>query len=62
MIEYWPMILQTVVIVFAIVAAIRHSEKRMSTMEAEVRNLKDAVRPIPGISRAVARLEGKTLK
>ena len=60
--EYWPMVLQTAVIVFAIVAAIRHSEKRMSTMETEVKNLKEAVRPIPGISRAVARLEGKVQK
>jgi hypothetical protein len=57
--EYWPIILQTIVIVGAIVAAIRHSEKRMATMETKVEHLEEAVKPLSGISRAVARLEGK---
>ena len=57
--EIFATIIQTVVLVIALIAAIRHSERRMATMETEVQNLKDAVKPIPGISRAVARLEGK---
>ena len=57
--EYVPIVLQTIVIVLAIIGAIRHSERRMSTMETKVDHLEDAVRPIPGISRKLARLEGK---
>lgn len=60
--QHWPIILQTVVIVFAIIAAIRHSERRMSTMETKVDHLEEAVKPIPGISRKLARLEGKLTK
>lgn len=58
--QFWPIILQTLVIIAAIVAAIRHSERRITKIETKVDHLEEAVRPIPGISRAVARLEGKT--
>lgn len=58
--EYWPIILQTIVIVGAMVAAIRHSERRITRVETKIESLETAVRPIPGISRAVARLEGKS--
>lgn len=53
------MFLQTVVIIIAVVASIRHSEKRLSTMETKISHLEVEVAPIPGISRAVARLEGR---
>lgn len=57
--EAWiALVLQTVVIVVAIIASIRHSERRMTTVETKISHLEEAVRPIPGISRAVARLEG----
>ena len=57
--EYWPLVVQTFVIIFAIIASVKHAEKRMTTMETKVAHLEESVRPIPGISRAVARLEGK---
>ncbi len=59
LIKFWPIILQTVVILIAIIASVRHSEKRMSTMETKVDHLEEAVKPIPGISRKLARLEGR---
>jgi hypothetical protein len=57
--EYVPLILQTVVLLIAIVASIRHSEKRITRIETKVESLEDAVKPIPGMSRAVARVEGE---
>jgi len=62
MTEHWPIILQTIVIVMAIIATVRHSEKRMSTMETKVEHLEKAVKPIPGISRALAQLKGQINK
>ena len=50
---------QTVIIIIAIIAAIRHSEKRLSTVEAKVEHLELEIGRLPGISRAVARIEGK---
>ena len=57
--DYWPLILQTVVIVLAIVAGIRHSERRITKVETKVEGLEEAVKPIPGISRHLATLEGE---
>lgn len=58
--ELWLAIVgQTIVIVLAVVAAVRHSERRISRCETEIMNLKEKVQPIPGISRALARLEGQ---
>lgn len=59
LIEYWPIILQTIIIVLAIVAGVRHSERRISRCEVKIEGLEERVQPIPGISRAVARLEGR---
>ena len=50
---------QTIVIVAAIVAFAMRSERRVTAVETKVAHLESEVRPIPGISRAVARLEGK---
>ena len=58
MIEYWPIILQTGVLLVAFVASAKISERRITQIETKVNHLEEAVRPIPGISRAVARLEG----
>lgn len=59
LIEYWPIILQTIIIVLAIVAGVRHSEHRISRCETKIEHLELQVRPVPGISRAVARIEGR---
>ena len=57
--EYVPLILQTVVLLIAIVASIRHSEKRITRIETKVEHLEDAVKPIPGISRHLASVEAE---
>ena len=59
MIEHLPIVVQTVVIIVAIIASVKHGEKRIATVETKVEHLEEAVKPIPGISRAVARLEGQ---
>jgi hypothetical protein len=58
--ELWVAMLgQTIVIVIAIIGAIKHSEKRLSTVEAKVEHLEVEIGRLPGISRAVSRIEGK---
>lgn len=58
--ELWVAIIgQTVVIVLAIVAGLRHTEKRITKIETKVEHLEKSMEPVPGISRAVARLEGR---
>ncbi len=59
MIEYWPIILQTGILLVAFIAQAKVSERRISQCETKVEHLEEAVKPIPGISRAVARLEGQ---
>lgn len=55
--QYVPLILQTVVLLIAIVASIRHSEKRITRIETKVEHLEESVKPIPGISRHLASVE-----
>lgn len=58
--ELWTAIIgQTIVILVAIVAGLRHTEKRITKIETKVEHLEKSVEPVPGISRAVARLEGR---
>lgn len=58
--ELWVAIIsQTIVILVAIVAGLRHTEKRITKLETKVEHLERSVDPLPGISRAVARLEGR---
>lgn len=58
--ELWVAIIsQTIVILVAIVAGLRHTEKRITKLETKVEHLEHSVQPLPGISRAVARLEGR---
>ena len=58
--EFWVAIIgQTIVIVAAIVASFLRTERRITTVETKVEHLERETAPIPGISRAVARLEGK---
>jgi tetrahydromethanopterin S-methyltransferase subunit B len=60
--ELWVAIIsQTIVILIAIVAGLRHTEKRITKLETKVEHLERSVDPLPGISRAVARLEGRHL-
>jgi hypothetical protein len=58
--ELWTAIIgQTIVILVAIVAGLRHTEKRITKIETKVEHLEKSVESVPGISRAVARLEGR---
>jgi len=57
--EYLPIVLQTGILLIAFIASAKISERRISQIETKVEHLEEAVKPIPGISRAVARLEGQ---
>ncbi|KPK74258.1 MAG: hypothetical protein AMJ84_00275 [Acidithiobacillales bacterium SM23_46] len=58
--ELWTAIIgQTIVIVLAIIGGLRHTEKRITKIETKVEGLEQQVQAVPGISRAVARLEGR---
>lgn len=59
MIEYLPEIVQTFIIIVAIVGSVKHGEKRITAVETKVEHLEEAVKPIPGISRKLAHLEGQ---
>jgi hypothetical protein len=57
--EFWVAIIgQTIIIVVSVVAAFVRTERRITKMEAEVSHIQSECGRIPGISRAVARLEG----
>ncbi len=58
--EFWVGIIgQTIVIVVAIVASAIRNERRIATLESEVKHIEMECGRIPGISRALARLEGE---
>lgn len=57
--EFWAAIIgQTVILIVTIVAAFVRTERRITKLETEVRHIEHECDRIPGISRAVARLEG----
>jgi hypothetical protein len=57
--EFWAALVgQTIIIVLAIVASRIHAEKRITTIETKVEHLEVEVGRLPGISRAVAKIEG----
>lgn len=59
--EAWiALVGQTIVIVVAIVASFVKTERRITTVETKIRHLELETSAIPGISRAVARLEGQS--
>jgi hypothetical protein len=58
--EFWAAIVgQTIIIVVTVVAAAIRNERRITKVETKVDHLEEECGRIPGISRAVARLEGK---
>ena len=58
--EFWlAIITQTIVIVVAIAAAAVRNERRITKVETEVKHIEVECGRIPGISRALARLEGE---
>jgi hypothetical protein len=56
--EIWAIIIQTIVLVVGFVGFMVRREHRLTKVESRIQNLEKAVDPIPGLSRAVARLEG----
>lgn len=58
--DAWAAIgLQTVVLLIAIVGLAMRIERRMTAVETKVDHLEAVSAQVPGISRAVARLEGQ---
>ncbi len=58
MIIPWSMVLQTLLIIGSVLASFVRLRERITALETDVKHLTNDVKPIPGISRAVARLEG----
>lgn len=57
--ELWGMALQTVVLVVSIGGIIIKVDRRISKLESEISHIENMSAQVPGISRAVARLEGR---
>lgn len=59
--DAWAAIgLQTIVLLIAIIGLAMRIERRMTAVETKVDHLEAVTAQVPGISRAVARLEGKS--
>ncbi len=54
----WPIVLQTLLIIAAVFASFVRLRERITALETTAKHLENDVKPIPGISRAIARLEG----
>lgn len=57
--ELWAILIQTVVLVVTFIGFMLRREHRITKVEGRVDAVEDSIKPLPGISRAVARLEGK---
>ena len=57
--EIWAVIAQTVVLVVGFIAFMVRREHRLTKVEGRLTAVESAVRPIPGISRKLAHLEGR---
>jgi hypothetical protein len=58
--ELWLAIVgQTIVLLFAVVGMAIRSEHRITKVEDKVEHIESVCQTVPGISRAVARLEGR---
>lgn len=58
--EMWVAIIgQTIVILVVIVGAALRGERRITKLEGKVEHIEAVCSTVPGISRAVARLEGR---
>lgn len=53
---------QTIVLVVIIIGAAMRGERRITRVETKVEHIEFVCEQVPGISRAVARLEGKASK
>jgi len=58
--EFWVAIIgQTVIIVVTIVAAFIRTERRITKVETKVEHIEHEMDKLPGLSRAVARIQGR---
>jgi len=60
--EIWAVVIQTIVLVVGGVLLAMRGERRITRLEGKVEHVEVVCSQVPGISRAVARLEGKTAK
>lgn len=56
--EIWAIIIQTIVLIVTFVAYMVRREHRITKVEGRIHNLEQAVEPLPGLSRKVAKHEG----
>lgn len=56
--EIWAVIIQTIVLIVTFIVYMVRREHRMTKVEGRLTHLEHIVKPIPGLSRAVARLQG----
>lgn len=57
--EIWAIIIQTIVLFIALVGFAMRGERRITTLEGKVEHIDKIAAQVPGISRAVARIEGR---
>jgi hypothetical protein len=57
--ELWGIVIQTIVLIISIGGIIIKVDRRISRLESELLHIESITNQVPGISRAVARLEGR---
>lgn len=57
--EIWAVVIQTVVLIIALVGFAMRSERRITKLEGKVEHVDTICKQVPGISRALARIEGR---
>jgi hypothetical protein len=57
--EIWAVIIQTIILAAGAVLLAMRGERRITRLEGKVEHVEQVCSQVPGISRAVGRLEGK---
>jgi len=60
--EIWAVVIQTIILAAGGIALAMRGERRITRLEGKVEHVERVCSQVPGISRAVGRLEGKTGK
>lgn len=60
--EIWAVIIQTIILVVGGILLAMRGERRVTRIEGKVEHVEKICAQVPGISRAVARLEGAQKK
>lgn len=57
--EIWAIVIQTIVLIIALVGFAMRGERRITKIEGKLEHVDTICKQVPGISRAVARIEGR---